>query len=87
MKRTELAAVVPIREHKGRPYFVLMEDIPEPWRSQFTAALRGSGCPSFADIGPCAYEWDWTEWLARGRWGDGGPQGLAPEELAPAPAS
>lgn len=76
MTRDELAAAVPIRERNGRPFFVLMADIPEPWRSQFSKAMIGSGCPSFAEMGPCAFAWDWTEWLAHGRFGDGGPRGL-----------
>ena len=77
MTRDELAAAVPIRERNGRQFFVLMADIPEPWRSQFSKAMIGSACPSFSEMGPCAYAWDWTEWLARGRWGDGGPRGLS----------
>lgn len=76
MTRDELAAAVPIRERNGRPFFVLIADIPEPWRTQFLEAQRGAGCPSFPEFGPCAFQWDWTEWLVRGRLGDGGPRGL-----------
>ena len=76
MTLDELVAAVPVRERNGRPFFILIEDIPEPWRSQFNKALRGSACPAFAEFGPCSYAWDWTEWLVGGRWGDGGPYGL-----------
>ena len=76
MTLTELAASVPIRERNGRPFFVAMEDIPQPWRTQFMQAMIGSAVPPFAEMGECAFVWDWKEWLEHGRWGDGGPRGL-----------
>ncbi len=40
MTRDELAASVPIREWNGRPFFVLVFDIPEPWQGQYNTTLE-----------------------------------------------
>ncbi|HCE8579395.1 TPA: hypothetical protein NHR85_004900 [Pseudomonas aeruginosa] len=43
MKRlSALRAVVPVHERDGRPLYVILDDIPQPWRDQFWASLRGS---------------------------------------------
>jgi hypothetical protein len=60
-------SAVPVHVHKGRPYFVRIEEIPEPLRSEFQKALRGSACPVLTGEGPLAYAWDWTAWI-EGRW-------------------
>lgn len=69
---------VPIREIAGKrgPFrFVVLSDIPQPFRQQFRAALRGSGCPRVEgyDFDPedCAYAQDWIDW-ASGNWHWGG---------------
>lgn len=63
----ELARAVPIHTHRGRRYFVRIEEIPEPLRSQFIEALRGSACPVLNEEGPLAFAWDWEAWIER-RW-------------------
>lgn len=77
MTLNELIAAVPVHHHKGRAYFVVLDEIPQPWRKQFIGALHGSACPVFDGFGPCAYSWDWDLWV-RGNWrGESqGPQGL-----------
>ncbi len=32
--RKQLLAAVPVHEHNGKPYFVRLSEIPEPWRTQ-----------------------------------------------------
>ena len=61
--RSALLAAVPVHEHKGRPYYVRLADIPPPWQDAFRAALRGSACPVIEGQGECAYDHDWTDWL------------------------
>lgn len=58
---------VPVYMHNGRPYFVRIEEIPEPLRSGFKEALRGSACPVLTGEGPLAYAWDWEAWI-EGLW-------------------
>lgn len=67
MQREELIELVPIRSREGRPHRVALRDIPEPWRTQFAAALRGSACPIDDALGPCAFAWDWMGWV-KGDW-------------------
>lgn len=42
MTRDELIAAVPIREFRGRPFYVRIRDIPAPWDAQFSRALYGA---------------------------------------------
>lgn len=44
MNRDELLAAVPVHRQGGGAFVVLAE-IPQPWRDQFAAALRGSAAP------------------------------------------
>lgn len=67
MNLQELARVVPVHIHRGRRYFVRIVEIPDPLRSQFTEALRGSACPVLDGEGPLAFAWDWEAWI-EGRW-------------------
>ena len=75
----ELIAVVPVHDREGRPYFVALEEIPEPWRKQFLGALYGSGCPVVEGFECCAFAWDWQTWV-HGKWlgTSSGPEGLQP---------
>lgn len=77
MTRNELMAAVPVHDHKGHPYFVALDEIPEPWREQFKRALHGSGCPVFEGFGQCAFARDWQTWV-QGKWlgMSSGPEGL-----------
>lgn len=64
MKRlSALRAVVPVHERDGRPLYVILDDIPQPWRDQFWAALRGSQCPKVKGVERAAYVWDWQSWM------------------------
>ncbi len=77
MTRDELIAAVPVHEYRGEPYFVAVEEIPEPWRKQFCAALHGSGCPVMEGFIWCAFVWDWQQWVHGGGLGtSSGPKGL-----------
>ncbi|WP_230459323.1 hypothetical protein [Burkholderia ubonensis] len=62
-ERLAAPRAVRVIEHEGRPYYVRLADVPQPWRDQFRAALRGSGCPVIAGEGECAYASDWSDWL------------------------
>lgn len=81
MTLEELIAAVPIREFRGRPFYVRISDIPPPWDGQFSRALSGAGCPGFEGEGPCAYSHDWLSW-ANGQWWGGAnvPTGLDPSQ-------
>ena len=63
MTREELIAAVPVHERDGRPLYVILDDIPQPWRDQFWAALRGSQCPKVDGVERAAYVWDWQSWV------------------------
>jgi hypothetical protein len=56
-------AGVPVIEREGRPDYVRLSDIPQPWQDTFRAALRGSCCPLIDGEGDCAWAADWTDWL------------------------
>jgi hypothetical protein len=66
MTPDELLAAVPVHQRGGGAFVVLVE-IPEPWRAQFVAVLRGSAVPQIDGAGPCAWAWDWQQWVA-GTW-------------------
>lgn len=75
MTRDELLAAVPVHRQGGGAFVVLAE-IPLPWRDQFASALRGSAAPRIDGEGPCAWAWDWQQWVA-GTWHQRpGPDGL-----------
>lgn len=76
MTRIELIDAVPVHWHAGRPYFVRLAEIPEPWRGQFLAELRGSATPALPGEGQLAHVQDWLDWV-NGRWpGRTGPADL-----------
>ena len=78
MTRDELIAAVHVYEHEGRPFYVSLAEIPQPWRDQFWTALYGSQCPKIDGVERAAYAWDWQCW-AHGSWyGRHGPEGLQP---------
>lgn len=81
MTLQELIAAVPIREFRGRPFYVRISDIPPPWDAQFSRALYGAGCPGFEGEGRCAYSHDWENWV-NGHWWGGAdvPTGLVPSQ-------
>lgn len=76
MNRDELIACVPVHEYKGRPFFIRIAEIPEPWRAQFLKAIVGSQCPAFEGEGDLAYAWDWKHWVNGNWYGSIGPQDL-----------
>lgn len=81
MTLEELIAAVPIREFRGRPFYVRLRDIPPPWDAQFSRALYGSGCPYFEGEGDCAYSHDWERWVNSRSWGGAyAPAGLEPSQ-------
>lgn len=79
MTRDELISAVHVHDHEGQPYFVSIDEIPEPWREHFAAALYGCNCPVFDGFERCAYAWDWDVWV-RGSWRgrSRGPEWLQP---------
>lgn len=65
---------VGIHRPVGRSAYVVLAEIPQPWRDQFQEALRGSACPVVEGAGPCAHAHDWQSWV-RGEWyGRPGPR-------------
>lgn len=77
MTSDELLAAVPVREFRGRPFFVRIQDVPEPWRQQFERALMGSACPVIDGEATCAHVTDWKSWVYGTRYGGhNGPTGL-----------
>ncbi|MGF6367938.1 hypothetical protein OKW40_000688 [Paraburkholderia sp. RAU6.4a] len=62
-ERTAQLQAVPVQMRDGRPYYVRLLDVPQPWQDEFRAALRGAGCPAIDGEGECAWAWDWCNWL------------------------
>ena len=65
----ELLAAVSIHRPESRSAYVVLAEIPQPWRDQFQEALRGSACPLVEGLGHCAYGHDWQAWV-RDEWYD-----------------
>lgn len=63
MTRDELVNLVPVHEREGRPHYVDLSEIPQPWRDQFAVALLGSCCPVIDGIERAAFAWDWKCWV------------------------
>lgn len=57
-----VAASVPLHLRNGRPFYVDLAEIPEPWRERFKEDLRGSQCPIVPGVAEAAYAWDWVAW-------------------------
>ncbi len=75
--RSELIKAVPVHLKDGFPYYVDLDEIPQPWRDQFYQALYGCQCPLIEGVRQAAYAWDWQSWAEgslSGAWQ--GPQGL-----------
>ena len=62
MTHDELIAAAPVHERDGRPLYVSLEDIPQPWRDQFWAALRGSSCPKVDGVDRVTEIWNQQSW-------------------------
>ncbi|TDN62429.1 hypothetical protein [Paraburkholderia sp. BL10I2N1] len=62
-ERTAQLQGVPVQVREGLSSYVRLADIPQPWRDEFRAALRGSACPVIHGEGECARAWDWSNWL------------------------
>lgn len=81
MTRHELLDAVPLRDNNGRPYYVNLDDIPQPWRDQFWAALDGAQIPVIDGVERAAYIQDWQQWVrGTGKW-KSGPKGITVAEL------
>ena len=59
----QLLAAVQVYQPRSDLNLIRITDIPEPWQGQFKYALRGSACPMFETLGPCAYLHDWQAWV------------------------
>lgn len=76
MTRDDLLAALPIHDYKGRPFFIRLVEVPEPYRQQFFETVVGCACPTFpGEPGPLYYAWDWKNWV-HGQWYGQGPIGL-----------
>ncbi|WP_439671111.1 hypothetical protein AEMCBJ_00070 [Cupriavidus necator] len=77
MTLDELIQTVPIRESPQGHLYVRIDDVPQPWRKQFVAALQGSAFIAIQGetcMTPFAHDWD--AWV-RDQWiGRPGPTGL-----------
>jgi len=62
MNCEELIACVPVHEFNGRPFFVRISEIPEPWQTQFLSDIASSQCPAVDGERNLAYAWDWKRW-------------------------
>jgi hypothetical protein len=67
MTRNELLAAVPVREFHGRPVYIDVNDIPQPWRDQFKKETVGCGIPVIDGVERAAWAWDWKSWV-NGSW-------------------
>lgn len=63
----ELLSTVSTHRPDSRSAYVVLAEIPQPWRDQFQQALRDSACPLVEGVGHCAYDHDWQAWV-RDEW-------------------
>ena len=63
VERRALRHAVPVHAHRGRPYYVWLDEIPAPWQDAFRAALLGSACPVTDGRHECADERDGADGL------------------------
>lgn len=63
MNRNELEALVPLHCEVGRIPYVFLRDIPEPYRSEFTADSAGSTMAYYPGEPISHYAHDWQKWL------------------------
>ena len=76
MTSDELIAAVPVHDYKGRPFFLRLAEIPEPYLTQLFQSLVGCACPALpGEGGPLYHASDWYAW-ASGQWYGRGPIGL-----------
>lgn len=66
MNRKDLLAVVPIHSIRGVPYYVDLDEIPQPFRDQFWAVLFFTRVPIIAGVRRAAYVRDWIGWVQYG---------------------
>ena len=48
------------------------------FREPFEQALLGSAAPALPDVGPCAWAWDWQQWVMGSWHRDSRAEGLQP---------
>ncbi len=74
--KQQLLDAVPVYNIDGRPAYIRIADIPEPWRTQAQTEIRGCACPVVEGQGPLYYVNDFRAWV-NGRWyGMPGPKDL-----------
>ncbi len=66
--RRFLLALVPIHTPSRQRHYILIDDIPHPWRLAFATALGERQRPILADRRPAAYAWDWRDWVMDRSW-------------------
>ncbi|HQT83505.1 MAG: hypothetical protein B7Z58_02515 [Acidiphilium sp. 37-64-53] len=66
--KRSLLALVPIHTPSRQRHYILIDDIPHPWRLAFTTALGERQRPILADRRPAAYAWDWRDWVMDRSW-------------------
>jgi hypothetical protein len=64
MNRYELMEAVPAHDYEGegRLFYVDLDEIPQPWREQFWAALYFVEMPVIGGVRRAAKLWDWQSW-------------------------
>lgn len=67
-ERVALLDSVPVIERNGRPFAVRLDDIPEPYQSEFRKALRGSTVPVPENGHDLAFVWDFKRFINRTPW-------------------
>lgn len=75
-RRMDLLAAVPIHAPVRGPTYILISDIPQPWRDEFVAAIQGKSRPQIPTDVAIAYAFTWKDWV-RGKLKQPGPSGLA----------
>ena len=74
--RKQLLAAVPVHDLDGRPCYIRISEIPEPWRAQVMAEIIACAAPVVDGEGELRYAWDWYDWVWGLWWGKPGPTGL-----------
>lgn len=75
--RKQLLAAVPVHEIDGKPFFIRLSEVPEPWRNQMRREVILCAQPAFEGEAGLYYAWDFEDWVSGRWWGSAGPDGLA----------
>ncbi|QBP13531.1 hypothetical protein DDF84_028445 [Cupriavidus metallidurans] len=65
LDRRQLRHCVPVINSGGRPAYVPLSSVPQPWQDELRDIIRREQVPIFSleGRGDCMFVWDWSSWL------------------------